>query len=287
MPNIASLYNHGRPIISVELTPPRVDNPVAAFDAAMVPLVPFVDYVSVTNGAGGSARGGTIDLCARAQDAHGLPAMPHLSCRWLSPAEVEYFAMDARSVGLESILALRGDPPRNGDPSSRHPQSYPHADGLVDHLAHFRSRLYASPRDFGIAVACYPEGHPRARSFDDDVSRFKHKADLGADFAITQMVFDAGVYRRFVDRCRQEGIALPIVPGIFVLRSPADLVNLPRRFGVTIPAANPSAQRFDEWRAGYLVRLCEELLASGAPGLHFFSMNNTEAVRDVAQQVRR
>ena len=139
---VVDLYRRQEKTISVEFTPPRNGSSLDDFDASASRLRGIASYASITHGAGGALRGGTLPLAARLQDRHGLPCLPHISCRWMSREQAECMVMDARYLGLESILALRGDPPSGSNGAVSHPDSHPSASDFVDHLARIRLGEY-------------------------------------------------------------------------------------------------------------------------------------------------
>jgi methylenetetrahydrofolate reductase (NADPH) len=307
MTNIPELYQEDQKVISVELNPPRNGSSVEVIDQVVESLKDQgVRYFSVTHGAGGSLKGGTLPLTARLQDKHQVNAMAHLTCRWSSKAQIEDIVVDAQYLGIENILALRGDPPIEGNGMTKHPQSYKFASEFVEHLNRLKQGKYmkrtndysnenyrkGNPFNHTITVACYPEGHQEARSLDDDVLYFKEKVDKGANLAITQMIFDASKYKAFMDLCKQHDIDIPIIPGVYPLRSYRDIDFIPKKFGVSMPAEvyaetkglKDKPEQFNEWSNEFTAQLVKDLFQY-APGVQFYSMNDSARVSEIIKRI--
>jgi len=232
------------------------------------------EFFSVTYGAGGSTRDRTLGTVKDVL-ALGNEVAPHLSCIGDSKAEVGELLDLYRSLGVKRIVALRGDLPSG---MGRGLGELPFAADLVRFIRE-RHGGY-----FSIEVAAYPEAHPQSADLATDVQHFVAKADAGADSAITQYFFNADCYFHFVDRVRAAGCDIPVIPGIMPITQFANLVRFSDACGAEIPrwirkqvAAygddQASIQQFGE---GVVTRLCQQLLEGGAPGLHFYSMNQAE-----------
>jgi methylenetetrahydrofolate reductase (NADPH) len=242
------------------------------------PLGP--SFVSVTYGAGGSTQRTSVALAKRIKHETGLEVLAHVTGTGRTRDEMRALFDDLAAAGVENVLALRGDPPRDGAPRTTD-SPFTYATDLI--------ALLASEYDFCIGAACYPETHPEAISQTMDVAYAAEKVRLGAHFLITQLFFDNAAYFTFVQRAHALGITAPIVPGIM----PITNANQVRRFtsmcGASIPPALQAAldARADEPDAvpdlgvAYASLQCADLLARGAPGLHFYTLNRSPATRAV------
>jgi methylenetetrahydrofolate reductase (NADPH) len=282
---IAERLATGRPAFSFEFFPPKTE---AGFDALfdtirdLKPLDP--DFVSVTWGAGGSTRRKTVELVIQIQREIGLTAMAHLSCIGSSPEELAATLDQLVSGDIANVLALGGDRPRDYAPP---PGAFTFANELV---AFVRSRW-----DFCVGGACYPETHPLAAGPEEDLRHLALKLDAGAEFLITQLFFDNADYFAFVERARAAGIRVPIVPGIMPIVSVAGIRRMTSMSGARIPdelAASLASAEHDDDRVRALgvewaTLQCRELLARGAPGIHFYTLNRSPATRAILQQLRR
>jgi methylenetetrahydrofolate reductase (NADPH) len=284
---IDEILSRTRPIFSVEFFPPRTPEGLdSLFDTveALKPLRP--DFVSVTYGAGGATRDGTVEIATRIKREHGLEAMAHLSCVGETREGLIEILDRFQAAGIENVLALRGDPPR-GETEFRAPSG-----GLSSaaELAAFISRRYR----FAIGGACFPEVHPEAPSLEADLAYLKTKVEAGASFLITQLFFDNRVYFSFLDAAREAGIEVPIIPGVIPIASYAQVARICELCDASIPAelsaamealgGDPEAEML--LGVAYAARQCEELLARGAPGIHFYALNRAPGTRAVLSALR-
>ena len=275
------------PVFSFEFFPPKTPEGLTAlFETveALGPLEP--DYVSVTYGAGGTTRDGTLEIADRIKRDHGIETMAHLSCvgetREGLAAILDRFA----EAGVENVLALRGDPPRG------EARFAPAEGGLCSaaELTGFISERW----DFTIGGACFPEVHPEAASLDDDLRYLKTKVDAGARFLITQLFFDNAAYWSFVAAARERGIGVPIIPGVIPIASYSQVARICSLCDATIPpqldramaALGGDAEAEALLGVAYASRQCEELLAGGAPGIHFYALNRAPGTRAVLSALR-
>ena len=279
-----------RPVFSFEFFPPRTPEGVEALletVEALKPLEP--SFVSVTYGAGGATRDGTVEMVNRIRSEHRLETMAHLSCVGETTEGLVEILDRLEADGIENVLALRGDPPR-GEAEFKRPEG-----GLdcAAELAAFISERY----EFAIGGACFPEVHPEASSLEADLDYLKTKVRSGASFLITQLFFDNQLYFDFVRAARAAGIDVPIIPGVIPIASYAQIARFCELCAASIPpplteamealGGNQDAEA--ELGTAYAARQCEELLAGGAPGIHFYTLNKAPATRAVlgALQVAR
>jgi methylenetetrahydrofolate reductase (NADPH) len=244
-------------------------------------------FVSVTYGAGGSTRDRTVRITGRIAQETTLTPMAHLTCVGSSVAELRQVVGEYAGAGIRNVLALRGDPPGGpGAPWTPHPRGLNHADELV--------ALVRSLGNFTVGVAAFPDGHPESSSLDEDAEMLVRKADAGAEFAVTQFVFDADSYVRLRDRVVARGRDLPIIPGLMPVTSFTQVRRMAEMSGTPLPVAvvarleavadDPGAIR--EVGVQIATELSQLLLAEGAPGLHFYTMNRSLATLEVYANLR-
>lgn len=270
--------------LSFEFFPPKTEEAENKLFDVIKRLETFnPSFVSVTYGAGGGTRETTKRVVERIMRETSLTPMPHLTCIGQSEGELAGILRDYRELGVENILALRGDPPSDGQESpARNGRCY--ARDLV--------RLVDSLDIFSIGVALYPEGHIEAPSLESDLLYAKQKIDAGADFAITQMFFDNRFYYDFVDRARKVGIHVPIIPGIMPITDIEKIGKFCQTCGTTLPPAlvgrmEGAASPEEAKRIGidFATRQCDDLWQNGVRSFHFYTMNRAEAVAEIVQNL--
>lgn len=262
-------------IFSFEFFPPKTDKGAENLRAVRKELAALNPrFFSVTYGAGGSTQANTLDTVLEIQRDSGIEAAPHLSCIGSSAEHIREILDTYRSNGIKHIVALRGDLPSG----TRDIGEFRYANELV---AFIRQE---TGDHFNIEVAAYPEMHPQAPNLKVDIDNFVRKVNAGANGAITQYFFNADAYWHFVDECVKRGVEIPIVPGIMPITNYAQLARFSDMCGAEIPrwlrkqleTYGDNVEAITEFGTEFITLLCENLLETGAPGLHFYTMNKVE-----------
>ncbi|MFM2153120.1 MAG: hypothetical protein RL199_1555 [Pseudomonadota bacterium] len=284
---IADLLTMAEPCFSFEFFPPRTEEGTRALletVAALRPLEPA--FVSVTYGAGGSARGRTLDVVGRIRHDLQVETMAHVTCVGSTPDELSEVFDGLHAAGVENIICLRGDPPKGVDAFEAALGGFAHASELV--------RYARSGWPFCIGVAGYPEKHPESADRYSDLLRLKEKVDAGASFVVTQLFFDNAYYFDFVAQARRLGITVPIVPGIMPITNVAQVERFTQLCGTSIPERvrrelqlrRDDPQAALEFGVALATLQCADLLRRGAPGIHFFTLNRSSATRAILASLR-
>ena len=278
----------GKPTISFELFPAKSERAAVSLGKAIAKLAALEpDFVSVTFGAGGSTREGSRQLVADLKETYGLEVIAYFAGYGLGPDDITGALDSYREIGVENVLAVRGDPPQDTD-IEPHPESFPYACDLVPFI---RARY-----DFCLGVAGYPEGHIDATSREKDLEVLKLKVERGAEYIITNYFYDTAYFFDFTARCRAAGIEVPIVPGVMPIYSVKMMEMLAGLCGATITdevrrglAALPADDKdaLAEFGIGVAVRQCTELLEAGVPGLHLYTMNRSKSAVAIVNRLRR
>ncbi len=244
-------------------------------------------------------RPGTVAVAAAIQHKYQIAAVPHLICSGFSQSETEYVLIDLNFLGIHDLLVLRGDKAKHENKFVPHPDGHEHALELQHQVNRFNEGFLVDgssmeqPRSpFSYGVAAYPEKHDEAPNFESDIYWLKEKVKAGAQYLVTQMFFDNDNYFKFLERCRQEGITVPIIPGLKPITHKVQETVLPKVFHVDIPEALAAALRGckDDAQAREVgIEWCttqaRELKQFGVPSIHFYSLMATQSVKRVAQQV--
>ena len=272
--------------INFEFFPPKTEAGQAKLVAvANVLADEQPEFFSVTYGAGGSTRDGTRRTVLQLNNEVGVPAAPHLSCVGDSREDLRTLLNDYRAQGIQRIVALRGDLP----------SGMGHASGELRYANELVEFIRAETGDhFKLEVAAYPESHPQAPNFETDLKNFIRKAQAGADSAITQYFFNADCYFHFVDRVRQAGVDIPIIPGIMPITNYSKLARFSDACGAEIPrwirkqleAYGDDSDSIKAFGTEVISQLCERLIEGGAPGLHFYTPNQAEPTVAVLRNLR-
>jgi methylenetetrahydrofolate reductase (NADH) len=270
---------HSALSFSFELFPPRTPEAAAKLPFVIERLAEVrPNYFSVTHGAGGSAQDGTYETLMTVIEHAGADAVPHLTCVGSTRARIAALLDRFRAAGLNHIVALRGDLPATAMSASA-PGEFHYANELVSFIRETHGNA------FQIEVAAYPEMHPQAPSPAVDFEHFRRKVEAGADGALTQLFYNADAYSDFMERCARAGIRIPVVPGIMPITGYANTVrfcngcgaDLPRWVRLRLEELQDDKPALLDFGLEVVTRLCENLLRNGAPGLHFYTINQSEA----------
>ena len=281
--NISKLFEKKKTVYSFEIFPPKKESSIdTVYDTleALGDLSP--DYISVTYGAGGGARGSkTAELSQMIKNKLKIEPLAHLTCVNSSKEEVNNVLDNLSALNVKNILALRGDVA----PDSKFTDDFKYASDLIRYIKEYG--------DFNIAAACYPEKHMEAKSLDEDISHLKEKTDLGVGHLVTQLFFDNGNFYNFMDKIRQKGINVPVTAGIMPITSAAQIEKMVNMCGANIPKEcrkmiekygnDPIAMR----DAGiiYATNQIMDLVANGVDGVHVYTMNNPYVARKITLSI--
>jgi len=310
------LNNHSRTAFSFEILPPLKGNNFSKVCAIIDKLREFdPKYINITTHhsefiykekTGGMLekinirkRPGTVAIAGAIQNRYKIPAVPHIVCMGFTKEETEYALIDLQYLGVTDLLLLRGDANKlekgQADPSKCHE----YATDLIEQVNRFnqgldlRNNCFEKPETpFSYGVACYPEKHEEAPNMESDLYYLKQKIAMGAEYAVTQMFFDNRKYFDFVARCRQEGIKVPIIPGIKPIVSTEQLTVLPKIFRTEIPETLAGELRkcktneeVKQVGIEWCLLQCKELIHSGIPSLHFYTLMATDSIRTIAKEI--
>ena len=272
---IRDLITQDKATLSFEVFPPKKDTDFADVEAAALGIAAFKpDYMSVTYGAGGSTKGHTIQLAQEIQEKYDVPTIAHLTCVCASKEGIKTALADMKNAGIENILALRGDIPKNYDGQVF--AEFSHASELVE--------LIKETGDFCVGGACYPEVHPDSANKHEDIIGLKKKVDAGCDYLTTQMFFDNNIFFNFMYRIREAGISVPIIPGIMPITRRVQVknavklsgCNVPERFKSIVDAFGDTEAAMRQAGIAYATYQIIDLMANGVKHIHVYSMNKPE-----------
>ncbi len=307
---------NGTTQFSFEILPPLKGQNITSIYDSMDPLMefkpPFIDvtyhreeyiYKELENGLLRKQvvrkRPGTVGICAAIQNKYDVDAIPHILCGGFSKEDTENFLIDLGFLGIDNVMALRGDAVKSETYFRPELEGHSYASELVNQITDLNKGLYLDAEiqnqaktDFCIGVAGYPEKHMEAPSLDSDIHFLKKKIKKGATYIVTQMFFDNTKYFEFVDKCRQAGITVPIIPGLKPLATKKQLNLIPHRFSLELPddlimevikcADNKQVREVGiEW----CVKQSKELISAGVPVLHYYSMGKSDNIKAIASQI--
>ena len=299
------LANASGPLISFEIIPPKRGGDLASLLALIEDLASHrPTFIDITSHAAEVVyedtpegirrhrtrkRPGTLGICALIQNKLNIDAVPHVLCEGFTREETEDFLIELHYLGIDNVLAVRGDAPDRRKPTAEGRTRNDHASDLIDQIAAMNHGRFledledASPTDFSIGAAGYPEKHFEAPNLTADVMRVKEKVEAGAEYIVTQMFFDNQHYFAFVDEARAQGIEVPIIPGLRILSTAHQLTSIPRTFHCEIPEelaheieATPDHAR--DIGVAWAVDQVGELLAADVPSVHFFVLASSRSV---------
>jgi methylenetetrahydrofolate reductase (NADPH) len=308
------LANADHPLISFEIIPPLRGGDVKGLLALIEDLCKYhPPFIDITSHAAEvmydetpvgiqrrvkRKRPGTLGVCALIQNKYHIDAVPHILCQGFTREETEDFLIELRYLGIDNVLAVRGDDSGFQKPLHYGRSANRYACDLVGQIAAMNRGRYieedlldAEPTSFCVGVGGYPEKHFEAANLQLDIRRVKEKVDAGAHYVVTQMFFNNRHYFNFVEACREQGIDVPIIPGLKILTSQRQLTSIPRTFHVEIPAtladealANPD--RVPEIGVEWALNQAQELLDRGVPSLHFYVMQSAAAIKKLMAKLK-
>jgi methylenetetrahydrofolate reductase (NADPH) len=282
---ISEILGGSEPCFSFEFFPPKTEEGKATLFESVGELHRLdPGFVSVTYGAAGSNRDGTVEVTTRIQQEYGIETMAHLSVVGETVEGLETILRRFADAGIENILALRGDPPRGEGSFTPAPGGLTSSPELAAFI-----RGFAPTSEFGIGASCFPEIHPEADSPAADIAFLRQKVEAGAEFLVSQLFFDNEVYFDWLAEVRDAGIDVPVIPGILPIISRAGLhrfcgvcgTKIPRLLDEQLAALDGDEEAERAFGIAYASRQCEQLLAAGAPGIHFFVLNRAASVKAV------
>jgi methylenetetrahydrofolate reductase (NADPH) len=306
----------GKTVFSFELLPPLKGNDTTRINRTIESLLDYdpkyinitthrdeIEYKEQSDGVIRRKvvrkRPGTVAIAASIQHKYGIPVVPHILCGGFSKSETEHVLIDLNFMDIENVLALRGDGLKGEAVFRPEPDGHAYANELVGQLVNLRKGVYLDPdlknnhrMDFCIGVAGYPEKHLEAPNMDTDLLYLKQKVDAGADYIVTQMFFDNQFYFDFVEKCRQMGITVPVIPGIKPIALKNQMTVLPKIFSVDMPndlvkelslcQSDADARKVGtEWA----IYQSKELVAAGVPSLHIYTYGISDNVKEIVKAV--
>lgn len=307
---------NGHTLFSFEILPPLKGQNINSFFEAIDPLLEFnpsfidvtyhreeYEYVEKQNGLLEKRvvrkRPGTVGICAAIQNRYKVDAVPHILCGGFNKEDTENFLIDLDFLEIDNVLALRGDAVKSEIYFKPNADGHTYANELVKQIKAMNNGIYLDENmkenastNFAIGVAGYPEKHMEAASFSQDIQHLKQKVEAGADYIVTQMFFDNQKFFDFVDKCRAEGINVPIIPGLKPISAKSQLTMLPHRFSLDLPDdlvnAIMNAKNLAEIKQigiEWCIVQSKELKERGVPALHYYTMSKSESIRQVVKEI--
>jgi len=279
---IRDILGQGRPTLSFEVFPPKTEDKYETVEAAAKKIAGLSpDFMSVTYGAGGGTSRYTVDIAAALNNEYHVPTLAHLTCVSSTRQQVACLLRELKDRGIENVLALRGDIPKEG----RAAHDYQYASQLIEEIK--------KSGDFCIGAACYPEGHVESANKAEDIAHLKEKVEAGCDFVTTQMFFDNNILYNYLYRIRERGITVPVVAGIMPVTSALQIKRICQMSGTYLPSRfkaivdrfgdNPAAMK----QAGiaYATEQIIDLIANGVNGIHVYSMNKPDVAGRIQESL--
>jgi methylenetetrahydrofolate reductase (NADPH) len=312
---IEHLNKAKNPLISFEIIPPKrggdIKGLLSVIDDVVSYKPPFIDitshaaeiiYEETNEGIKKKIkrkRPGTLGICALIQNKYNIDAVPHILCQGFTREETEDFLIELQYLGIDNVLAIRGDESTYKKPLSHGRSANTYATDLVKQISDMNKGKYledslldAKPTEFCIGISGYPEKHFEAPNLKSDIRYTKEKIDGGAEYIVTQMFFDNQVYYNYVEECRKIGIDAPIIPGLKILLSQANLNTLPRNFYVNIPEElseeiiSSKPEHTMEIAVNWAVRQVEDLFNNDVPAVHFYIMQNSKPINMLMSKLK-
>lgn len=308
--------SNGKTLFSFEVLPPKKGESINDLFGAIDPLMEFdpafidvtyhrEEYVYKTRPDGliqkitTKKRPGTVGICAAIMNKFKIEAVPHLICGGFSKEETENALIDLAFLGIDNVLALRGDSIKNEAKFIPHPEGNAYASDLIEQISNMNKGIYldealenGSKTDFCISAAAYPEKHFEAPNMQSEIHFLKKKIELGAEYVVTQMFFDNQKFFDFVDLCRAEGITIPIIPGIKPIATKNHITMLPSIFHIDMPEALikelikcKDNKAIKEIGVEWAIQQSKELKAAGVPSLHYYTMSKSTTTQRIAKEV--
>lgn len=284
---ISDLLNSGEKTFSFEFFPPKNYTSILELGINVGQLMKLApSFISVTYGAGGSTQEASFNLIDYLNNQIGLVTMAHYTCVNATKEKVAHDLAFFKEKNIENLILLRGDPPKGETDFSNNEGDFHFASDLIDFVA--------PQKDFCIAAAGYPESHPESTSLDKDIENLKYKVDKGADFVVTQLFFDNSAYFDFVERARNAGVNVPIVPGIMPITNFKQIKKFTQMCGASIPETlvrklepfQDNKTKTYDIGVEFAINQCKELIEMGAPGLHFYTLNKSRATVDIFSSIK-
>ena len=281
---ISSILSQEKITISFEVFPPKASTNYELVEEAALKVAALKPgYMSVTYGAGGNTKGYTLKIAKTIQQKENVPTIAHLTCVGARKADICDALSKMREMGIENILALRGDRPKDfeGEPFT----DFKHASELVE--------VIHENGDFCVGGACYPEGHPDSRTKREDILNLKKKVDKGCSFLTTQMFFDNNIFYNFLYKAREAGIYVPIIPGIMPITRAGQVANavklsgcnVPERFRSIVDCFGDNPKAMQQAGIAYATDQIIDLLANGINHIHVYSMNKPEVAKGICDNL--
>lgn len=312
---IEHILNAKEPFISYELIPPKRGGDIKALLQVLDDIVKFnPPYIDITSHSAEiiyeetpagirkkikRKRPGTLGICALIQNKYNIDAVPHVLSKGFTREETEDFLIELNYLGIENVLAIRGDDTGYDKPVPEGRSANRYTADLVRQICAMNSGRYlednlldAKPTNFCVGVGGYPEKHFEAPNIKTDIKYAKEKIDAGAEYIVTQLFYDNAVYFRYVELCRQEGINVPIIPGIKIITNRSHLVNIPKNFYVSLPDAlvdemnSAKPEHVLEVGVEWAARQVEDLLDNNVPSIHFYIMQNSKPIKMLMDRLK-